>query len=138
MDISTAERVGNEIRAYFNAQGITQQEVAERLGIAQTGISARLCGLRPFGKNAAARWSEVFGFSRQFLCTGEGSLIESKGDDEAKSVAIVDIDAKGKDETFLVRLCHELVDQIIERDRRICCLEEELKNEREKNDDCAL
>ena len=71
---TTAQYVGQTLKAYFEKVGITQAEIAERLGITQAGVSARFTGFRAFGKNAANKWAEAFGFRTAFLITGEGTL----------------------------------------------------------------
>ena len=70
----TAAYVGRRLKEYFESEGINQSEIAERLNISQAGVSARFTGVRAFGKNAAARWSEEFGFRPGFLITGEGLM----------------------------------------------------------------
>lgn len=120
-------RIGDEIRAYFDKKGFTQSQVAERLNASQSLISARLRGVRPFGKLAARRWHDEFGFNVEFLLTGEGSLIN-----ETPAVEVQTANAP-TGEGFFARLCHDLMAQIVERDRRICCLEEELRNAKANN-----
>ena len=74
-DVNTAIKVGQQLRAYFEERGMTQQQVAEKLGIKQQNVGAYYSGARPFGKNAAMKWQRAFGFSAQWLMTGEGKMM---------------------------------------------------------------
>lgn len=68
-----AIKIGRELKAYFIRQGISQEQIANSLGVTQQYISAMLNG-RPFGRNTARKWSKVFGFSTSWLLTGEGEM----------------------------------------------------------------
>lgn len=67
--------VGESIRTYLENKGLQQQDVANRLGISQSAVSAYYRG-NPFGKNAAQKWSNEFGFRVNWLLTGEGSMLK--------------------------------------------------------------
>ena len=67
--------IGKKVKEYFSEIGMSQQEAAEILHVQQTAISNQLNG-RPFGKNAAARWSKAFGFRVNWLLTGEGPMFD--------------------------------------------------------------
>lgn len=69
-------RVGKEIREYLESQGLQQQDVANRLGISQSAVSAYYRG-KPIGKNAASKWEEAFGFRSTWLILGEGSMLNT-------------------------------------------------------------
>ena len=69
-------RVGREIREYLESQGLQQQDVANRLGISQSAVSAYYRG-KPIGKNAASKWEEAFGFRSTWLILGEGSMLNT-------------------------------------------------------------
>ena len=74
-DVNTAKEVGQKLRVYFEEKGMTQQQVAEKLGIKQQNVGAHYCGLRAFGKNAAMKWQRAFGFNAQWLMTGQGKMM---------------------------------------------------------------
>ena len=74
MNSSINIQIGEAIRSYLESKGLTQCEVANRLGITQGAISAYYRG-KPFGKNAAKKWSDAFGFRENWLLTGEGSML---------------------------------------------------------------
>lgn len=74
MNSSINIQIGEAIRSYLESKGLTQCEVANRLGITQGAISAYYRG-KPFGKNAAKKWSDAFGFRENWLLTGEGEML---------------------------------------------------------------
>lgn len=80
--------IGKKIKEYFSEIGISQQEAANMLQVQQTAVSNQLNG-RPFGKNAAARWNQAFGFRINWLLTGEGPMFD-KGDIKSINEAIED------------------------------------------------
>ena len=65
--------VEDAIRLYMRANGYREQDLADRLGISQSGVNFVL--RRGFGKNAARKWGDAFGFDPVFLLTGEGQLM---------------------------------------------------------------
>ena len=67
-------QIGEAIRSYLESKGLTQNDVAEKLGITQGAVSAYYRG-KSFGKNAARKWAEVFGFRENWLRTGEGEML---------------------------------------------------------------
>lgn len=74
MNSSINAQIGEAIRSYLESKGLTQCDVAEKLGITQGAVSAYYRG-KPFGKNAAPKWSDAFGFRVNWLLTGEGSML---------------------------------------------------------------
>ena len=73
-DVNTAIEVGRQLRLYFEEKGMTQQQVADILGIKQQNVGVHFQG-RPFGKNAAMKWQRAFGFNEQWLMTGTGKMM---------------------------------------------------------------
>lgn len=67
-------QIGEQIRSYLENQGFQQQDVAERLGISQSAVSAYYRG-KPIGKKAALKWEETFGFRATWLILGEGEML---------------------------------------------------------------
>ena len=74
-------RIGEAIRQYLESQGLQQQDVADRLGISQSAVSAYYRG-KPIGKSAAKKWEEIFGFRPTWLILGEGSMLLGEQDPE--------------------------------------------------------
>lgn len=73
-DVNTAKEIGRQLRAYFEKKGMTQKQVADVLGIQQQNVGVHFQG-RPFGKNAATKWQNAFGFSAHWLMTGQGNMM---------------------------------------------------------------
>lgn len=74
----TPVEITNKIKDYFTETGLKQCDVACILDVTQSAVSNQLSG-RPFGVNAAKKWSKTFGFSKLWLMTGEGIMFEHKG-----------------------------------------------------------
>ena len=85
MNSSINTQIGEAIRSYLESKGLTQCEVAERLSITQGAVSAYYRG-KSFGKNAAQKWSEVFGFRENWLRTGEGEMLTGSKSDKPAEV----------------------------------------------------
>lgn len=73
-DVNTPKEIGRQLRAYFEQKGMTQKQVADILGIQQQNVGVHFQG-RPFGKNAATKWQNAFGFSAHWLMTGQGKMM---------------------------------------------------------------
>lgn len=81
-----AETQRRLLREFLSSQKLTQQEVADILGIRQTNVSALLRGERNFGKKMAERWSNAFGLRVNWLLTGEGPMFDTdKADTTSES-----------------------------------------------------
>ena len=74
--LNTSE-IGRKIKEYFYEAGISQTEVARMLNVQPAAVSNQLNG-RSFGKNSAAKWSNVFGFRTNWLLTGEGPMFDTQ------------------------------------------------------------
>lgn len=68
--------ISRNLKEYFNKNGLTQQAVANMLGITQAAVSSLLRG-KPFGKKSAKIWSDLFGFNYSWLLTGEGDMFKT-------------------------------------------------------------
>lgn len=77
-DLNYIPVVENAIRMYMKSYGFREQDLANKLGMSQSGVNATL--KRGFGIRAAKRWSETFGFNPSFLVSGEGDLMLSSSD----------------------------------------------------------
>lgn len=69
--------VSEKLKEYFIENGMKQSDIATVLDISQSAVSNQLSG-RPFGVNSAKKWSKTFGFSIDWLTTGEGAMFERK------------------------------------------------------------
>lgn len=67
--------VGSKLKEYFENKGITQSEIAEKLGVSKAYVNALFTGKRAFGKKQAEAWVNLFGLSASWLLTGEGDML---------------------------------------------------------------
>lgn len=68
------EKIEDKLSAFFKDKGITQEEIASKLGASQAYVNALLNGKKAFGKKQAKKWNELFGISESWLLTGQGSI----------------------------------------------------------------
>ena len=76
-DYSYLPVVENAIKLYLRANGLTMQDMADRLGVSQQAVSFAI--KKGMGVNTAKRWAEAFGFDAEFLTTGHGQLMADAG-----------------------------------------------------------
>ena len=69
--------ISMKLKDYFIENGMKQVEIAEALDVTQSAVSNQLNG-RPFGINSAKKWSKTFGFSINWLISGEGPMFDEK------------------------------------------------------------
>ena len=67
--------VHDELKRYFDEKGITQQQVADALGVSLQYVNQLLNGRKTLGKKNAERLANLYGLSKPFLLTGEGELL---------------------------------------------------------------
>lgn len=67
--------VGEKLRLYFDSQGISQVDIAEKLGVSKAYVNALFNGNSTFGKKTAEKWEAEFGISKSFLLTGNGQML---------------------------------------------------------------
>lgn len=66
--------VGERLKFFFKEKGLTQVQIAERVGTTQQVVQ-RLLNNKPFGKRTAEKWSKEFGLNPAWLITGQGSMM---------------------------------------------------------------
>jgi hypothetical protein len=69
--------ISQKLKEYFYEMGMKQKDIADALDVTQTAVSNQLNG-RPFGVNSAKKWSKMFGFSINWLTTGEGPMFTTR------------------------------------------------------------
>lgn len=67
--------IGERLKEYFGNMGLTQSEIAAKLGVSQQAVGAYLNG-QPFGKKVAQKWSDLFKIQYNWLLTGEGAMLK--------------------------------------------------------------
>lgn len=75
--------VGLVVSRYFKAEGILQQEVANRLGIKKQTVANHM-QLPVFNETVATKYADEFDFNLVFLLTGKGRL--EKGSAAIRSI----------------------------------------------------
>ena len=105
----------NKLREFFNKRGLSQAEVARRLGITKGAVNQYFTGKSLFGKRQAERWSQEFGISKTFLLTREGSAMDDTAEKSEKNI------------TTLTDTIHLLTETIQEKERIIAMLKEKIK-----------
>lgn len=63
------------LKSFFKERGLTQEKVADMLGVSQAYVNALLTGSKQFGKKQARRFEELFGLSETWLLTGQGDML---------------------------------------------------------------
>ncbi|WP_298032090.1 helix-turn-helix transcriptional regulator [uncultured Alistipes sp.] len=67
-------KLGEKLKSFFKEKGLTQEMIAQRMGVSQAYISALLNDRQQFGKKQADKWSKEFGLSSNWLLTGVGPM----------------------------------------------------------------
>lgn len=67
--------IGERLKEYFGNIGLTQSEIAAKLGVSQQAVGVYLNG-QPFGKKVAQKWSDLFKIQYNWLLTGEGAMLK--------------------------------------------------------------
>ena len=102
--------VHEELRNYFKERGISQVEIAQQLGVSKSAVNKLFLGYSKFGKAQAEKWNELFGISKSFLLTGEGSITEEENSKNEERIA------------SLTSTIHILTETIQEKDKTIDAL----------------
>lgn len=83
--------VGEKLKDFFAQKGIMQEDIAKELGVSQAYVSSMLNG-KPFGKNAAKKWGELYGIQSSWLLTGEGDMLKEVNDsNETRTISNDDV-----------------------------------------------
>ena len=78
------EKVTKGLTNWLSSEGMTQKDVAEKLGVSEQFVNALFNDRREFGKKTANDWQNLCGLSASWLRTGEGKML---ADDEAVAFA---------------------------------------------------
>lgn len=72
--IKDKKKFCDDLKNFFKSQGLTQNDIAERLGVSQSYIGMVMSGSKDLGKKSAQKWSNEFGLSVAWLLTGVGDM----------------------------------------------------------------
>ena len=73
--------IGRTLKEYFDKQGVTQQSIANTMGVSKAYVNRLFTGKAKFGKEAAEKWGNQYGLRKSWLLTGEGPMLTSSSDD---------------------------------------------------------
>lgn len=73
--------IGRTLKEYFDKQGVTQQSIANTMGVSKAYVNRLFTGKAKFGKEAAEKWGNQYGLRKSWLLTGEGPMLTSSPDD---------------------------------------------------------
>ena len=104
------------LKEYFEKNGISQQEIADALGVSPPYVNAILNGKKPLGKKNAERLANLYGLSKPFLLTGEGELLASrvkaKHSDSDKDKLIASLEKQIADQEKIIKLLEQKVEML--------------------------
>lgn len=63
------ENFSQNLKNFFAGQGMTQQDVADKLQVSRTIVTNYINGQKNFGRVAAMKWGNTFGIDPMFLMT---------------------------------------------------------------------
>ena len=86
--------ISHDLTAYFREMGVSQGDIAERLGVSQAYVSGLLSGKKAFGKKQAQRFHELFGISPNWLLTGIGPMFDDAPRNEPDTVPLLPVFAQ--------------------------------------------
>jgi phage repressor protein C with HTH and peptisase S24 domain len=72
------QKISEELSLFFKERCITQEEIAQQLGVTQQYVSSLLSGKAAFGKKQAKRFAELYGIQQSWLLTGEGEMLKGE------------------------------------------------------------
>lgn len=64
-----------DLKSFFKAKGITQQQIGDALGTTQVYVNSILNGRAQIGKSTAKKFHDIYGLSVAWLLTGEGEMM---------------------------------------------------------------
>ena len=107
--LSVMENFTQILKNFFAGQGMTQQDVADKLHVSRTIVTNHLNGQRTFGSNVAMKWAKVFGLDPLWLITsGEQgtppnqhhsivatAISTAKDESDVINVPVLNLDVRG-------------------------------------------
>ena len=69
------ETITSKLKDFLKKEGITQQDIASKLDVAQPTVANLINGKKKFGKKTAQKWEDTFGISSAWLLTGKGDML---------------------------------------------------------------
>lgn len=122
--------ISKDLKEFFKKKGLTQQQIADILGVSQAYIGYLIRGEKPFGKKQAEKFSNLFGFNPSWLLTGEGEMLRSdttfiQGYGNAVNGSTIN---EGASEGIIGKLLEELAAQRMQNQELIEIIKKQLEN----------
>lgn len=98
------KNIGESLKIFFKEKGLTQEQVADIMGVSQGYVTQLLNGKSAFGKTNAKKWGKAFGLSESWLLTGEGDMVKTPASEpvyeviekaDYKLIPLINIDSVG-------------------------------------------
>jgi phage repressor protein C with HTH and peptisase S24 domain len=96
--------ISEELAKFFEIKGLSQKQVAERMGTSSTYVNAILNGRKAVGKKQAQRMENLFGLSASWLLTGQGEMLTPQGQTPAGAEGALPASDDGRPELYTVLL----------------------------------
>lgn len=74
------KNINKKLAKFFISIGLSQKDVANRMGTSSAYINALLNGRKAIGKKQAAKMENLFGLSSSWLLTGQGEMLIASAD----------------------------------------------------------
>ena len=127
-----------KLKRYFEDNDISQQQVADILGVSLQYVNGILNGKKSLGKKNAERLANLFGLSKSFLLTGDGEIRDG-GQCKKQKVEPAKIQRSNIDHASLMNAALSAKDETIASLQREMATKEELiaslRSEIEAKDD---
>lgn len=72
--------IHEELSNFFEGKGLSQQEVADKMGVSKPYINAILNGRKAIGRKQAVKMENLFGLSSSWLLTGDGTMMVTESE----------------------------------------------------------
>ena len=131
-----------QLKKFFKDLGLTQRQIADKLGVKQSYVNLMLNGRNPIGRHNAQKFHDAYGLSVAWLLTGEGEMMargatvnidarDNRGNTitaaGGSSVGHVSL-ATGGDAATVVKM-QEQIDKLIDQNQKLIdLLAESIKN----------
>lgn len=74
-DLEKINRINTEVKRWLRYHGISHEDAGRRVGMKKNSVDVQL-SCRAFSEARAEQWAKEFGFSKRFLLTGEGKVMD--------------------------------------------------------------
>lgn len=88
-EILSAADICRIVAKDLKQRGFTQAKAAELMQIDPKAVANQISGKRAFGKKAARKYANTFGYSEAFLLHGEGTLTGKPKEESAGTEAVI-------------------------------------------------